>query len=372
MKFKFLFLKHFQNNYFSKLVLDDLVPILNEINQENKYKQFPELRTCILFTEISEQMIVEKNHLTFYNELELLMQQFEYIPYFYLLDSFYKDAHAFKHPKVIHVNYMLLLTYWMFILGNNIRNNEWTHNTNLGLFLTGKSTRFNRGPLLFYFWKNNLIKNLIWSFYDVDEQLINLKKLLPDNVTDEEFQHFLKDCIRIIDIEYRKNVLIKNKEYSSNAYPIDTKLYEKTSYSIISETHYHTVTVVENQEYPMLSEKTYKAIINCHPFILAGNYGSLDKLESLGFKTFKEYLDYPNYIQRDLNERAMSIGKNIETFGHNCIKYEKEIRKDVIYNKNLLESICSKEVNTLLNSLKTDISILDSCIDAHRLRLTGM
>lgn len=370
MKFKFIFLKHFQTNYFEKLNSKELIPILNEINQENKYKQFNHLKTCVLFTEISEQMIVLKNHLNFYSELEkLLKEKYEHIPYYYLFDSLHKEDHAFKSEKIIYCSYMLILIYWMFIQGNNIRNTEWFYNKNKGLFLTGKTWRPNRGPLLFEFWKNNLTKDLLWSFYDTKDKLAETKNNLLRNCTDEEFQLFLNDCIRIIDLDYRKDVVDSSISFMNNGYPLDISVYADTSFSIISETHYQTVTTIEGKKYPMLSEKTYKAIINYHPFILAGAEGILDKLASMGFKTFTQYLDYPDYLKNDLVERAKLICANVKTFGKKCIDYQQQIKNDVLHNVELLESLCQNEVDNLLSRLNTDTGILDLCILSHKLPL---
>lgn len=40
-----------------------------------------------------------------------------------------------------------------------------------------------------------------------------------------------------------------------------------------------------------LSEKTFKPIACCHPFIIAGNKGSLSRLRELGYKTFSPFID---------------------------------------------------------------------------------
>ena len=53
--------------------------------------------------------------------------------------------------------------------------------------------------------------------------------------------------------------------------------------------NYATETGIE--EYPFLSEKTFKPIINLQPFIIMGSYGTLSLLHDLGYKTFGNYLD---------------------------------------------------------------------------------
>jgi hypothetical protein len=54
-------------------------------------------------------------------------------------------------------------------------------------------------------------------------------------------------------------------------------------------------------DFPFLTEKTWKAIINARPFILFGDTGSLRKLRQEGFLTFADFCDesYDNEIDVD-------------------------------------------------------------------------
>jgi hypothetical protein len=70
-------------------------------------------------------------------------------------------------------------------------------------------------------------------------------------------------------------------------------LYQDTYFSLITETAAY-------QRYSddgftgagrILSEKTFKAIINCHPFILVAMPGALELLKSLGYKTFSPWIN---------------------------------------------------------------------------------
>ena len=70
-------------------------------------------------------------------------------------------------------------------------------------------------------------------------------------------------------------------------------LYQNTYFSLITETAAY-------QRYSddgftgagrILSEKTFKAIINCHPFILVAMPGVLGLLQSLGYKTFSPWIN---------------------------------------------------------------------------------
>jgi hypothetical protein len=65
-------------------------------------------------------------------------------------------------------------------------------------------------------------------------------------------------------------------------------LYLRTFFSVVPETLFDT-------GFPggslFFSEKIYKAIANCHPFVLVGQPNSLRQLKELGFETFEPFID---------------------------------------------------------------------------------
>ena len=60
--------------------------------------------------------------------------------------------------------------------------------------------------------------------------------------------------------------------------------YEQTLFSLISETNF-----VQNTLF--ITQSTWKAVLNRHPFIIAGNPGVIKYLRNEGFKTFHPYID---------------------------------------------------------------------------------
>ena len=78
------------------------------------------------------------------------------------------------------------------------------------------------------------------------------------------------DSPKVIDVD----------EWETNHFDTSTSWpYDKTFFSLVSETHFVW-------RCKFLSEKTFKAIYNHHPFILIGDCNSLELLRSYGFKTF--------------------------------------------------------------------------------------
>jgi hypothetical protein len=68
---------------------------------------------------------------------------------------------------------------------------------------------------------------------------------------------------------------------------INDDWYLNTWCSIITET-YLVSTIASSYEVPMVTEKTVKAIIMLHPFVIVGSGQSHNWLNKLGFKTFEQ------------------------------------------------------------------------------------
>jgi len=94
----------------------------------------------------------------------------------------------------------------------------------------------------------------------------------------------------------------------------DKTYYENTYFSIISETLAFIGYSCDGFTGPgrCISEKTYKAILNKHPFILLGRPQSLRLLHDHGYKTFHPFID-ENYdsVENDA-ERMWLITKEID------------------------------------------------------------
>jgi hypothetical protein len=76
--------------------------------------------------------------------------------------------------------------------------------------------------------------------------------------------------------------------------------YSHTKYSLVSETN-------DNSNDVFMTEKIWKPIIAQHPFIVHGNYLYLQKLRSMGFKTFSSYFDESYDLEIDSEKRIDKI-----------------------------------------------------------------
>ncbi len=96
-----------------------------------------------------------------------------------------------------------------------------------------------------------------------------------------------------------------------------------------------------------LTEKVFKAIKNCQPFVIAGACGSIKQLREMGYRTFDTVIDHSYDTIEDPTERWEAVctemcriakSKKIHTMYTNC-------KDDLIHNQNLF---LNKESNNIL------------------------
>jgi hypothetical protein len=106
--------------------------------------------------------------------------------------------------------------------------------------------------------------------------------------------------------------------------------------------HITSETEFDSGSTPFLSEKTWRPILNLQPFIYVGNYKSLEKLRSLGFKTFSPFINEDYDLIKDRRERFFAIEKEIKKFADMSIEEIHEwyysITDILIHNQNVLKS----------------------------------
>lgn len=113
-----------------------------------------------------------------------------------------------------------------------------------------------------------------------------------------------------------------------------------------------------------LSEKTYKPIYMCQPFIIFGNPHSLKKLKELGYKTFDKWWDESYDMELDINDRFKKIICILEEIAEwdmdKCFSIKQEMQDILIHNYKHMFKI--DEISNLFNILKTDTNNQKSLI----------
>ena len=209
---------------------------------------------------------------------------------------------------------------------------------------------------------NNLTKlHRLWMFYEFmnNPQLKNKSLLsLNKNTTDVSFFDIVSSTNYNEMIEYYKT-------YDSNiGYSYDTSDWVKDVQrgdSININAHLNTfVNVITEtltmQDVVFITEKTYKSIYTCQPFIIVGNANSLKKLKEYGFKTFDSWWDESYDDEIDFEKRMNKITKVLEDISNwsleKCASIRKEMREILIHNYN--QMLDTKELEKFYSVIKTD------------------
>lgn len=154
------------------------------------------------------------------------------------------------------------------------------------------------------------------------------------NYIDHRYNHFLKNKnlfpIKLNITEQRSNpvtLLPEDYDYFTNSY-----------FSVVTETEYFENH--ETQSSVFFSEKIWKPIIMLHPFILAGRYKMLSRLQEFGYKTFHPYIDESYDSIRNPELRMDAIVNEIKRLSNQThaqwIEWQKAIAPIVEHNKDFL------------------------------------
>jgi hypothetical protein len=227
---------------------------------------------------------------------------------------------------VTFIDFFLLLVYHrIFNLKESKSCDKWSESPECFLFLTGKVLKPNRIRLLYKFYKKELLTRAVWSLFSTDNTTHLCKSLLPE-LTNQEVQEFIKHHQQNPDGINSTNRSVDGFHYTG--IPFDTELYQNSKFQVVSETNFTNTNLS-----PWITEKTWLAIINYRPFIMAGESGSLKKLQNMGFNTFDQYLINSNYDDiLDDESRLESIVENTQYWLDNIQLHKKEIQVDI--NKN--------------------------------------
>lgn len=188
---------------------------------------------------------------------------------------------------------------------------------------------------------------------------------LRNTFTENKFQ-FYEDVIN-----NTKNETILNfyKNYNS----FDNCIYDKKVWGDVSIWHHDinetahlnsfvnvvTETLWEDNSI-FFTEKIYKPMYMCQPFIIFGNPHSLKKLKEYGFKTFNKWWDESYDDELDLDLRLEKITKVLEEISSwdfdKCFTITNEMEEILIHNyKKVMDN---EELFKLYSTLKTNTKLI--------------
>lgn len=214
---------------------------------------------------------------------------------------------------------------------------------------------------------NNLTKlHRLWMFYELmNNPILKNKSILSLNKSTkkETFFDIVNKTNNLKMIEYYKT-------YDSNVgYAYDTtnwledvstgdtiniNAHLKTFVNIVTET-------LTDNDVVFITEKTYKAIYTCQPFIIVGNAFSLKKLKELGFKTFDKWWDESYDNELDFEKRMYKITKVLEEIAtwdlKKCTLIRKEMKEILIHN--YIQMLDTTGIEKFYSEIQTDIKKIE-------------
>lgn len=205
-----------------------------------------------------------------------------------------------------------------------------------------------RSTIVSYLKQQGLLDHAYWSYGDTtmgDLYTNNPITLFKFNGLTEYMEKFLEEG------PYRCDDL--SADQHNNHWVLAEYLYSDSYCSFIMETLYDA----EQSGGAFLTEKTFKAIRNAHPFVIFGCPNSLATLRRLGYRTFDDQLDNNYDSEQDNTNRFI---KTVETvrklLSHDMHDWYLRCLDDIRYNQELFISSKYNRLDDLANQLITKYS----------------
>lgn len=214
--------------------------------------------------------------------------------------------------------------------------------------LIAKLKKIPRFLTLYHLYKEGLLNRTVLSLLCSDEDILFHKEQFPE--IEENFYQDIKHYYGPAFPSLASSLLGKNDMGQTyTGWPNDARIYDRSSVSIICETSDRWGGWTPE----FITEKTFRTILNRHPFVIHGAPGILKYLQSLGYKTFGSIIDetYDNSkevnfeIIKQVNDAAIDLVKKIPNNTN-------EIQEIVNHNYDTLMKIGSNEITSLLDRIE--------------------
>lgn len=267
----------------------------------------------------------------------------------YIAKEFKKDFTIIAKPFLLYdlsENYNKLEESDVIHEGKKIRLctvNDYLNTEKSKFFLSYNKncTKINRIKFMLWLIKSKIIDDTLYSMLITKPKSeISETEILTGDGNEELngiwkfYDEFEKIGYNKLDWDYKNN---QNDVYSSTMYT-SYEHYSSTIFSIITETTHDKLSL-------NLTEKSFKSIANCHPFLIVGDSRVNEKLKDFGFKLYDDLIDYSFDSIYDDNERLdkclleikriHSLGSNhiLEWYRNNTEKIEYNKEKFMSYGK---------------------------------------
>jgi hypothetical protein len=164
---------------------------------------------------------------------------------------------------------------------------RWNPDSTKFLFLSHRP-QIHRMRLLYKFYQSRLLDRAEWSCHIQGNAG---RQWLPE-LSQTEYEEFVQMVHRKPDPEFNSESIIGGLLLSPSQ---ECSLYANRLFQVVNETHFDNLRL----DNAWITEKTWKAMLNRLPFIMAGNQFTLYKLKNMGFQTFENFMLIPNVDEPD-------------------------------------------------------------------------
>lgn len=310
------------------------------------------------FQEGANQYNFLKRLVSLKNEFNLDKKQVVVITPNFYANNFNEDITIICKPYLMGD---LCEGYKKTLVNPTIHNNEEINISTVENYLTTKkdkfflsynknATRMQRTKFILWLIKTKLIDDSMISL------LIKLDKSSANYFNSDypelcDLNRYFGEMMRmghvVLDWDYPQNGvedLFGSTRYTTMSH------YGKTLFNVVTETSFTNDTL-------FLSEKTFKPIANCHPFLVIGDYNINKELIKLGYSLYEDLIDYSFDSIYDNDERLNAVFveiKRIHSLGKDYIMnwYKNNVDKiksnrDVFFNYKSLNDMILKTLNEL-------------------------
>ena len=192
--------------------------------------------------------------------------------------------------------------------------------------------------------KNNLLEKAIYSMPREYENKGTFKDLALDILDRERDYQILGIEKSDIAQAYKLLPISVDKEFDRSLINTSKDMWyhhKQSLISVVTETYFYGTKSIH------ITEKTFKPISFCQPFILLSTPGSLAYLRDLGFKTFDGFWDESYDTIDDPNERMKAVLYTVARInnwsGTMCKEFHRTIQPIVEFNKRHLAKVIEKQ-----------------------------
>ena len=276
----------------------------------------------------------------------------------------FKDVNVYAHISSLYLKNSEYNNFdWLDVYCSNFHNKPSTF-----LYLNGRIT-YQRYIYYRFLDYKNLLEHGIYSWNGNEAPHIRDKGLEPAAA---EFESFLNNQSSINSIDKEFCEFVKSKQHDHTIVQIDNDpvnfinptdpLHQGQTINPdwITDTYFSIVTETgTGYNQPQVTEKIYKLMFFCHPFIVVGPRGHLAALRRYGFKTFPELFDESYDTMDDDFKKTKFICDQIEYYttdaGKEKLKQILPSLKDtLVHNRNHLLSLSYDDVWASLPDLYKD------------------